>query len=353
MHWFASQLTDVWVRASTVPIALSVAHANSLSYFRVRPAARRIVVLVEGEPDALLNRICRNPYRPIEIIDVVSLDDAAKLDRLTKELLSTGSGRDRVRSIVVSSRDQKRLPAELLLHCRIQGIPVLSEADFWEREGRRIDVDGNDASWFLCPQGFRYGFVESMQKRLLDVFVATSLLLLTLPLMLIVGLLIRCDSRGPAFYRQERVGFGGRVFTLYKFRSMREDAEAAGQPRWAAAADPRITRVGRLIRYTRIDELPQLLNVLRGDMSMIGPRPERPYFVEMLASAIPLYTARHLVKPGITGWAQVNAPYGASVDGAREKLAYDLYYIKRRSFLLDMLILLRTLRVVFLQEGAR
>jgi lipopolysaccharide/colanic/teichoic acid biosynthesis glycosyltransferase len=154
-------------------------------------------------------------------------------------------------------------------------------------------------------------------------------------------------------YRQERVGLRGRAFILYKFRSMRQDAESSGTPQWASECDPRITRVGRLIRYTRIDELPQLANVIRGDMSIIGPRPERPYFVDKLSEAIPVYSLRHFVKPGITGWAQVNASYGASVEDSRVKLMYDLYYIKHRGLLLDLSILLRTLKVVLFQQGAR
>jgi exopolysaccharide biosynthesis polyprenyl glycosylphosphotransferase len=187
----------------------------------------------------------------------------------------------------------------------------------------------------------------------MDVALAAALLILALPLMVIVAILIKLDSAGPAFYRQERVGLDGKCFTLFKFRSMQQDAEAPGRPVWAEVADPRITRIGQFIRYTRIDELPQLLNVLRGEMSLIGPRPERPYFVEKLASAIPLYTVRHYVKPGITGWAQVNASYGASAEDALEKLRYDLYYIKHRSLVLDVLILWRTLRVIIFQEGAR
>jgi len=353
MHWFAGRIADAVRSASALPVALSVAHANFPSALRVRAASRRVVVLADGEAGALLGRICRNPDRPVEIVDVIDLGDTAKLDRFARELQCDGLRRNRISGIVVASVDQRRLPSELLLRCRVHGIPVLSEAGFLEREARRIDIDGHDASWFLCTHGFRYSSLETLEKRVLDVLIATALLFLTLPLMLLVALLIRLDSRGPVLYRQERVGLGGRVFTLCKFRSMRADAESTGQPRWAAAADPRITPVGRFIRFTPIDELPQFLKLLRGDMSMVGPRPERPYFVEMLAAAIPLYTARHWVKPGITGWAQVNAPYGASVEGAREKLSYDLYYIKRRGFLLDMLILLRTLRVVLLQEGAR
>ncbi len=190
-------------------------------------------------------------------------------------------------------------------------------------------------------------------KRLTDLLIACSLIALTLPLMLIVALAIRCDSPGPVFYRQERVGLNGRRFVLLKFRSMRQDAEADGRPVWAAALDDRITRVGGFMRLTRIDELPQLFNVLRGDMSLVGPRPERPHFVDHLGKIIPSYDERHTVLPGITGWAQVNYPYGASVEDARQKLAYDLYYIANHSLLLDLRILGATVGVVIFQKGAR
>jgi len=192
-----------------------------------------------------------------------------------------------------------------------------------------------------------------VRTRVLDMILAAALAVLTFPLMLVVAGLIKIDSPGPIMYRQERVGLRGRAFILYKFRSMRQDAEGSGTPQWASECDPRITRVGRLIRYTRIDELPQLANVIRGDMSIIGPRPERPYFVDKLSEAIPVYSLRHFVKPGITGWAQVNASYGASVEDSRVKLMYDLYYIKHRGLLLDLSILLRTLKVVLFQQGAR
>jgi exopolysaccharide biosynthesis polyprenyl glycosylphosphotransferase len=192
-----------------------------------------------------------------------------------------------------------------------------------------------------------------VRTRLFDIILAAALAVLTFPLMLVVAGLIKIDSRGPIMYRQERVGLRGRAFILYKFRSMRQDAEGSGTPQWASEGDPRITRIGRLIRYTRIDELPQLANVIRGDMSIIGPRPERPYFVDKLSEAIPVYSLRHFVKPGITGWAQVNASYGASVEDSRVKLMYDLYYIKHRGLLLDLSILLRTLKVVLFQQGAR
>jgi exopolysaccharide biosynthesis polyprenyl glycosylphosphotransferase len=190
-------------------------------------------------------------------------------------------------------------------------------------------------------------------KRVFDVVVGLLLTTVTLPLMVVTAAAIKLDSRGPAFYRQERTGLHGETFTLFKFRSMALDAEAGGRPQWAQKRDPRITRIGAFLRASRIDELPQLFNVLRGEMSMIGPRPERPIFVEELAKVIPFYNHRTYVKPGLTGWAQVNYPYGASVEDAREKLAYDLYYVKNRGVLLDMVILLSTVRVILFGEGAR
>jgi lipopolysaccharide/colanic/teichoic acid biosynthesis glycosyltransferase len=179
------------------------------------------------------------------------------------------------------------------------------------------------------------------------------MLALALPLMLLAALAIKADSRGPVFYRQQRTGQFDEPFTLFKFRSMTADAEACGTPRWAQQKDPRTTRIGRFMRATRIDELPQLANVIRGEMSLVGPRPERPHFVEQLERAIPFYRQRAFVKPGLTGWAQVNFPYGASVEDAREKLSYDLFYVKNRSIALDLIILVSTIRVVLFQEGAR
>jgi|SRR5579859_2785541 len=197
------------------------------------------------------------------------------------------------------------------------------------------------------------GSAELLLKRILDLVISCGLIIFILPLMVIVALAIKLDSSGPVIYRQERVGLGGRCFVLLKFRSMRHDAESDGRPVWAMPGDHRITRVGRFIRLTRIDELPQLFNVLRGEMSMVGPRPERPYFVEQLSKIIPAFVERHQVKPGITGWAQVNYPYGASIEDARNKLAFDLSYSGQRSLLMDLFILIATVRVVIFREGAR
>jgi len=233
-----------------------------------------------------------------------------------------------------------------------RGIIVESETGFWERCLKRVDVAHLDDGWVAQVDTIRIGRLQSAVNRAGDVGISLTLLIFTLPLMLLVALLVRLDSPGPVLYRQERVGLGGRSFTLLKFRSMRADAEARG-PVWAKQRDARVTRIGSFMRRTRIDELPQLLNVLRGEMGFIGPRPERPHFVEKLAEVIPYYRERARVKPGLTGWAQVNFPYGASIEDARGKLSYDLYYVKHRSLLLDLSILFATVRVILFQEGSR
>ena len=242
---------------------------------------------------------------------------------------------------------------EALLDSKFRGIPVYSDATFIERHMGRIDLEAVDTDWLLFADGFRIGPVSRIAKRVVDIVVGLVLMVATLPLMLVTAAMIRLDSPGPVFYRQERTGLDGESFTLFKFRSMAVNAEAAGQPQWARLQDPRVTRVGAFIRASRIDELPQLFNVLRGEMSMIGPRPERPVFVRELAKVIPFYANRGYVKPGLTGWAQVNFPYGASVEDAREKLAYDLYYVKNRGLVFDLLILLSTVRVILFREGSR
>ncbi len=286
-----------------------------------------------------------------ELAGTLDATDAACSSQLTAE----GLREQRAWGLVIVG-DASNLPdvvAGRLLDCKLRGIRVFDERRFCEQQLGRINVEHAALDSFLTNDGFDGGQFSGACKRCLDLLVSATLLFLTLPLMLAVGLAVRLDSSGPALYRQERVGLRGRTFTLLKFRSMRSDAEIEGRPRWAVLGDPRITRVGAFIRASRIDELPQLLNVLRGDMSLVGPRPERPLFVERLAEAIPFYRLRDSVRPGITGWAQINYPYGASAEDAREKLAFDIYYIKNRSLALDLLILFLTIRVVLFREGAR
>jgi sugar transferase (PEP-CTERM system associated) len=256
------------------------------------------------------------------------------------------------REIVVATDERRGMPVGQLLHCKVEGINVVDYQTFWERENGRIDIEALQPSWLIYSDGFRRSPFNTVMKRGFDVVVSLCLLIFALPVMAVAALAVRLESPGPVLYRQERAGLGGNGFTLLKFRSMRDDAERDGI-RWAANSDPRVTRVGAIIRKFRIDELPQLFNVLRGDMSFVGPRPERPYFVAQLAKAIPFYGERHSVKPGITGWAQVNYPYGASIEDAKAKLAYDLYYVKNRTLFLDLVILVHTVRVILFSEGAR
>lgn len=259
-----------------------------------------------------------------------------------------------VKEVIVAVREQRGgvLPLRELIDCRINGIPVTDLAGFYERVRGEIPIESLKASWLIYGQGFAQNGSRALMKRAFDVVVSLVLLILTLPLMLLTALAIRREGEGSVVYRQERVGRGGRGFMCLKFRSMRCDAEGDGVARWAAKGDPRVTRVGRFIRKTRIDELPQLINVLRGEMSFVGPRPERPGFVEELKHDIPFYDVRHSVKPGLTGWAQVRYSYGASVEDARKKLEYDLYYVKNHSLFLDLLILVETARVILFREGA-
>ena len=259
-----------------------------------------------------------------------------------------------VDEIIVAVREQRGggVPMNQLLACRIRGIPILDLAGFYERAKSEVPIDSLKASWLVYGHGFVQGRARQIAKRTFDIVTSSVLLLLASPVMLVTMLLIKLDSAGPVLYSQERVGLGGKGFMCLKFRSMRTDAEKDGKAVWAQKNDSRVTRVGAFIRKTRIDELPQLFSVLKGEMSMVGPRPERPSFVKELKEVIPFYDVRHSIKPGVTGWAQVRYSYGASVDDARKKHQYDLYYVKNNSLLLDLLVLIETVSVVLFREGA-
>jgi sugar transferase (PEP-CTERM system associated) len=318
---------------------------------------RRVLVLGNGAQAARIARLVetgRNEhFFPVSFIDVPALSGTDDWSAAESDTLMELGYRLGATEIVVAADERRGLPVRQLLHCKLAGINVTDFLDFWERETRTVDLDALKPSWLFYSDGFRCGPVDEFMKRTFDILVSSSLLALTLPLLALTACWIKLESAGPVLYRQERVGLHGRGFTILKFRSMRIDAESDGGPRWAAKSDPRVTRVGAIIRKLRIDELAQILNVLHGDMSFVGPRPERPFFVADLAKTIPYYTERHWVRPGITGWAQINFPYGASIEDSRRKLTYDLYYIKNRSFFLDVLILLQTVRVIFWNQGAR
>ena len=260
-----------------------------------------------------------------------------------------------VSEIVIAVRERRGgvLPLRQMLDCKLHGVKVMDLISFYERELGLLKVDNLRASWLIFGSGFEHGVWRDVIKRAFDVFVSLVLLALALPVLILAAIAILIETGAPILYKQERVGQRGETFTIYKLRSMRQDAEGDGKPRWANKNDDRITPLGRFLRRTRIDELPQLFNVLKGDMSFVGPRPERPFFVNQLLETIPYYDVRHSVKPGVTGWSQVRYPYGASVEDALAKLQYDLYYVKNHSLFLDLMILVETVQVVLLGKGAR
>ena len=273
----------------------------------------------------------------------------------TDEALPDLARRLQVSEIILAVRERRGggMPVQDLLKCKLHGIRILELSSFFERENGHLQLDSMNASWMILAEGFHQGMLRDTVKRLFDLVVSAAMLVVCLPIMALTALLIKLESPGPVLYRQERVGQGCRNFTILKFRSMCVDAEKDGKPRWAGQNDSRVTLTGRFIRRTRIDELPQIFNVFFGDMSFVGPRPERPYFVQDLTQKIPYYGVRHTVKPGITGWAQVRYAYGATDEDAMHKLQYDLYYVKNHSLFLDLMILFQTTQVVLWGKGVR
>jgi len=323
---------------------------------------RRVMVLGAGKRALPITQLKRkNDLHGIIILgyvhisgehDVVGDDKVLHPDTSLVEFARA----NQVDEIVVAVEDRrKNFPVHELLDCKMSGIEVFDVLSFFERQLGKLQLDLLHPSWLIFSSGFRAGPVRAYLKRSFDVVVSLVMLAVTWPLMALVALaiLIEGGGKGPVLYRQVRVGQNWQLFQVLKFRSMHVDAEKDGVPQWAQSKDGRITRVGGFIRKTRMDELPQLINVLRGDMSFVGPRPERPMFVENLSEQIPYYSERHRVKPGITGWAQISYPYGASEKDALEKLQYDLYYVKNYSLFLDMEILFQTAEVILWGKGAR
>jgi len=332
------------------------------SLFGVETFKRRILILGAGENADLINRRLRrrSDRKAFTVVGFVPIDRQARVvaDDLLVELdqgsLLDTALRLHVHEIVVAP-DERRggLPMDQILQCVQKGIAIVDLPAFFEREAGLIKLEIADPSSLVFSGGFDHSFPRRLNKRAFDIAAALVLLLVAWPAMLIVALAVWLESGSPILYRQVRVGEGGRTFSLTKFRSMRTDAEKDGVARWASSNDDRTTRIGRFIRATRLDELPQLFNVLAGDMSFVGPRPERPQFVDQLNGEIRYYNVRHSVKPGLTGWAQLRYPYGASVNDAREKLKFDLFYVKNHGLVFDFMILLQTVEVVLFRRGAR
>ena len=321
---------------------------------------RRILILGAGPRAARIAELAKREGSGFQVAGFVSMNDGtvavagavnrADISSLADHVVRLGA------SQVVLALEERRnaLPLHDLLRVKTAGVDVSEISSFLERETGRVDLDSLNPSWLIFSDGFSAGRrLSSAGKRSFDVAVSALILLIFGPIILLTALIVKLESRGPAFFRQKRVGLYGQGFEILKLRSMREDAEVGGKAVWAQKDDPRVTRVGAIIRKLRIDELPQAWTVLKGEMSFVGPRPERPQFVTDLEARLPYYAERHVVKPGITGWAQINFPYGASVEDARQKLEYDLYYAKNYTPFLDLLILLQTVRVVLWPDGAR
>jgi sugar transferase (PEP-CTERM system associated) len=319
-------------------------------YFR-----ERVYVLGTGDRALrLLNGLRQRSELGIEVVGWTGNIQGA----LTRETVAThlvGIAREGgVHRVIVAMPDRRgTLPVEELLELRLNGVKVEEATSWLEKISGRIEVEQLYASWMIFAEGFRFSGIFRLVRRGLNFLLALVGLIISLPLLPFIWLAVKLDSPGPVLYRQKRVGKRGTQFYCYKFRTMRQDAEADTGATWAADDDPRITRVGKVLRVTRLDEIPQLWCVLKGDMHFVGPRPERPEFVEWLSKEIPYYGVRHVVRPGITGWAQVQYKYGNSLDDARQKLQYDLFYIKNASVGLDLLILFQTIKIVLLGRGAK
>nr|WP_255536439.1 TIGR03013 family XrtA/PEP-CTERM system glycosyltransferase [Pacificimonas pallii] len=318
-----------------------------------------IVVLGAGEQGARMQELAADPSASFEIVKHLSLARDEGNLASAEPFDAIGSLRnycaDHDVEEIVLSLDERRgsLPSDALLKAKMSGVNVTDMSSFLERTTGRVDLRSVHPSWLIFSDGFLGSSgLAVASKRLFDLVASGVLLLLSSPILIVTAAAVKLTSPGPVFYRQERVGQFGKTFEVMKFRSMVQDAEKDGAV-WAQKGDARVTKVGKIIRATRIDEIPQIFNVFNGDMSFVGPRPERPMFVEELAKQIPFYDERHVVKPGITGWAQLNYPYGASVEDARHKLEYDLYYIKNYSLFLDIVTLIQTVRVVVWQDGVR
>ncbi|HEX4081211.1 MAG TPA: sugar transferase [Rhizomicrobium sp.] len=343
-QWTA-MLTGAWLVCAVI---LRLAYRQ---IYRRGLMTRRIVVVGTEDDAAQLNSLARNSNLRFQLVG--RFDPDFRADATDSHVaLSRAVSSLRASEIVITVGNDPLL-WKMLAHCKVSGIRVTDYLDFCEREDQRIYIESLREEWIALSRGFETTGWSERPRRALDVLLSLAGFIATAPVLLLTSLAIKLEDGGPVLYRQERVGLNGRPFTLFKFRSMRQDAESDGVPAWAGERDVRVTTVGAVIRKLRIDELPQLSNVLRGEMALIGPRPERPYFVRRFSEAIPFYDYRHAVRPGITGWAQVSFRYGASVEDARRKLSYDLYYVKNRGILLDIVILLKTVGVVLRGEGAR
>jgi len=316
----------------------------------------RVYVLGTGErAQRLVTGLRERSALGVEVVGWTGdVDGELTRDIVALHLMGSARGKKGLHRVIVAMPDRRgTLPVEELLNLRLAGVKVEEATSWLEKITGRIEVEQLYPSWLIFAEGFRFSSVFRLVRRSVNFLFALAGLVISLPLLPFVVLAVKLDSLGPVLYRQQRVGRGGEIFYCYKFRTMRVDAEADTGATWATDDDPRITRVGKFLRVSRFDEIPQLWCVLKGDMHFVGPRPERPEFVEWLSREIPYYGVRHVVRPGITGWAQVQYKYGNTLEDAREKLQYDLFYIKNASLGLDLLIMFQTIKIVLLGRGAQ
>jgi sugar transferase (PEP-CTERM system associated) len=315
----------------------------------------RVYVLGTGErAQRLVQGLRQNPETGVEVASWTGkLEGAVTRESVGAHLMDVVH-RQKVHRVIVAMPDRRgTIPMQELLKLRMQGIKIEEATSWLEKMSGKIEVENLYPSWLIFGDGFRRSTIFIAVRRVLSTFISLIGLVLTLPLLPCIMLAIRLDSEGPVFYTQTRVGKAGKLFKVAKFRTMRQDAEAANGPQWAGNNDPRVTRVGKFLRTTRLDEIPQMWCVLKGDMAFVGPRPERPEFIALLSKEIPFYGVRHMVRPGVTGWAQIKYKYGSTIEDAREKLQYDLFYIKNASIGLDLLIMFQTIKTVLLRRGAQ
>jgi sugar transferase (PEP-CTERM system associated) len=343
-------------------VAVIVLRRVYLTHWGAQPRARsRVLVFGAGQAAQIVGHTLKASDPNVEIVGYLPGPNEKEAAVPTAQLLPAGKSLTataedlEVDEIIVALTERRAgsMPLRQLLDCKILGVKVYDLATHFEKRLGQIRIDFVNAGWLIFGDGFNQGALRTAVKRAFDIVFSLLLIVISAPIMLGAAIIIKLDSRGPVFYRQERVGRNGAGFMVTKFRSMRTDAEKDGTPRWASAQDDRVTRFGHIMRKLRIDELPQLFNVLKGDMSLVGPRPERPYFVDQLTQQIPYFAVRHSVKPGVTGWAQVRYQYGATVEDSQEKLQYDLYYVKNHSLFLDLVVLFETVGVVLTGKGAR
>lgn len=350
----------VFAAALTLPLILLWRFSLGTGMSFMRPL-ESILILGTGEPGInLTQEILRRPELQYKVVGFLELD----AEDIGKPLAAPGIiggfsqvkeivARERVDRLVISMAERRGvMPIRELTALKVQGLPIEDAHSVYERITGRIMLERLRPSWLILSDGFHKSLFLLAAKRTIDIVVSSALIILTAPLLLLTALAILIETGSPVLFRQERIGLGGRTFRILKFRSMRQGS-GKGAPSWTADGDPRVTRIGNFIRKYRIDELPQLFNVLRGEMSLIGPRPEVPYFCELLEREIPFFNQRHCVRPGISGWAQVRYKYGASLEEARTKFEFDLFYIKHLSVLLDLTIIFETIKVVLLGKGAK